>query len=241
MSTALFDIAGRTTVTDKTVQQIVDLILREGLRPGDKLPSVRELMQRLGVGRSSVREAVRTLVAAGIVEVSMGEGMSVCRGDTSILTWPLSWGLLMSDHATREVIEARQTVEVDLAGMAAERGTEEEIATIGRWLDAMRSSLGDPSLLSRADVEFHLAIGRAGHNSILYRVLETLQHIMRSWVLATIEQDLEYWTSGEYLREHTLLYDAIRSRDVQAAREARAKGLDVGVRTLQAAIERRQP
>lgn len=222
------------------MQQIVDLILCEGLRPGDKIPPMRELMQRLGVGRSSVREAVRTLVAAGIVEVSMGAGMSVCRGDTSILTWPLSWGLLMSDHATREVIEARRTVEVDLAGMAAERGTEEEIAAIGNWLSVMRSSLGDAYLLSRADVEFHLAIGRAGHNEILYRVLKTLEHIMRGWVVVTIERDPDYWASGEYMSEHSLLYEAIRSRDAQAAREARAKGLDLGARVLQAAIDRDQ-
>src|SRR5262245_35819330 len=88
----------RTTVADEIVKRLVDLILEGRLKPGDKLPSERELMDRLAVGRSSLREAIKMLRAIGVVDVAAGEGMFVGRGDASALTQPLSWGLLLSER-----------------------------------------------------------------------------------------------------------------------------------------------
>jgi GntR family transcriptional repressor for pyruvate dehydrogenase complex len=105
----------RGNVADEAVPRIVELFLEAGLRPGDRLPSERELMARLAVGRSSLREAVKTLVALGVIEVAVGSGMYVADGEASLITHPLFWGRLLSEQSTRDVVEARRVVEVELA------------------------------------------------------------------------------------------------------------------------------
>ncbi len=224
----------RTTLTDEIVKRLVGLILDQGLKPGDKLPSERELCARLSVGRSSLREAIKTMTALGVVEVAVGEGMFVGRGQSSILTKPLSWALLMGERSTRELIEARRVVEVELAGMAAERATEEEIATIAERLEAMRASLTDVDTYSRCDVEFHLAVARAGHNQVLHHVVDTLRQILRVWIVEVL---LSYEDKTESFNQHVPIYEAIRARDVQAARAAMRAHLDsAGARLLDVAL-----
>jgi GntR family transcriptional repressor for pyruvate dehydrogenase complex len=137
----------RTTVSEEIVKRLVSLILDAGLRPGDKLPSERELMARLAVGRSSLREAIKTLRALGIVKVTGGSGTFVANGNISALTQPLSWRLLMTEHITREVIEARRVVEVELASLAAERATPEDIAAISQRLETMKAATTDAEFL----------------------------------------------------------------------------------------------
>jgi DNA-binding FadR family transcriptional regulator len=227
----------RTSVADEIVKRLVHLILEGRLKPGDKLPSERELMQRLSVGKSSLREAVKTLRALGVIDVAVGEGMFVGRGETSLLSRPLSWGLLLSERSTQEAIEARSCVEAKLAALAAERATEAEIAAIGDRLDAMRASLHDPREYSRCDFAFHLTVAEAAHNRLLYQVLESLQHILRIWIVEVImgRDDL-----SESLGYHVATYQAIRARDSEAARRAVELAMERGGARLLATMARRE-
>jgi GntR family transcriptional repressor for pyruvate dehydrogenase complex len=204
----------RTTVADEIVKRLVDLILEGRLKPGDKLPSERELMDRLAVGRSSLREAIKTLRAVGVVDVATGEGMFVGRGDTSVLTQPLSWGLLLSERSAQEVIEARTVVEGKLAALAAERATDDELAAIAGWLDALRANVHDAEHYSRCDLEFHVAIARAAHNRVLAQVLESLRQILRVWIVEVLV-DMD---RAESVANHVAIYAPIRARDPEGAR-----------------------
>jgi GntR family transcriptional regulator, transcriptional repressor for pyruvate dehydrogenase complex len=207
----------RPSLSDEVVRRVVELILDEGLRPGDKLPSERELTARLSVGRSSLREAIKTLAALGVVEVAVGSGMYVADGESSLLTRPLSWGLLMGERSTREVIEARRVVEVELAGLAAERATEEEVAAIGEELALLGVNLADAEKFTRHDLAFHLAVARAAHNRVLYHVLDTLRHVLRAWFIEAFPRRAG---DSEMTRRHPRVYDAIRRRDAAGARQA---------------------
>jgi DNA-binding FadR family transcriptional regulator len=207
----------RTSVADEIVKRLVHLILEGRLKPGDKLPSERELMQRLSVGKSSLREAVKTLRALGVIEVAVGEGMFVGRGDSSLLSRPISWGLLLGERSAREAIEARSCVEAKLAALAAERATDQEIAAIGDRLAAMAASLRDPQEYSRCDFVFHLAVAHAAHNRLLCQVLESLQHILRIWIVEVIMGRADLTESYGY---HVATYEAIRARDPEAARRS---------------------
>jgi DNA-binding FadR family transcriptional regulator len=226
----------RELLTDDIVRRLVNLILEAGLRPGDKLPSERELMARLGVGRSSLREAVRTLAALGVVDVRVGSGMFVADGESSVLTMPLSWGLLMGERSAHEVVEARRVVEIELAGLAAERATEAEIASIGEKLALMRASLEDAEAFARNDLEFHLAIARAAHNQVLYHVIDTLRHVLRAWFVEVFPRRQD---SGEPIRNHEPILAAIRVRDPEAARRAMAEHLASGARWLDEVLRER--
>jgi DNA-binding FadR family transcriptional regulator len=193
-----------------------------GLTPGDKLPSERELMKRLAVGRSSLREAIKGLSTLGIIEVAAGSGMYVASGEPSALAKPISWGLLMSERSTRDVIDTRRAVEVELAGLAAERATQEDLAAINERLCLMRASADDLEAQVRFDLEFHLAIAQAAHSNVLYHVMETLRHVLRVWFR---EISASHLTFEERIARHTAIYDAIRAHEVGRSREVMAEHL----------------
>ncbi|MBI3973283.1 MAG: FadR family transcriptional regulator [Chloroflexi bacterium] len=227
----------RTTVTDEVVKRLIGLIIGESLRPGDRLPSERVLTARLGVGRGSLREAIRTLGAIGAIDVVMGDGMFVGRGETSLLAKPLQWGLLMSESSAREVMDARCLVESDLAGLAAARATDEEIDAIGRCLALMRSTPVDAVTFSSRDLDFHLAVARAAHNGLLFHVLSTLQQIVRVWIVETFRSDDAGFQ--EIIARHVAVYEAIRARNVQRAREAMTEHLTTAGARLLATLAHR--
>lgn len=213
----------RLTITDQIVERITAFILDERMRPGDKLPSERELMVRLGVGRSSLREAIKTLSAIGVVVVQIGDGMYVGSGQAAVLTKPLSWGLLIGDHTVREVTEARRLVEMELCAFAATRATDEQLAAISAELEAMRVGRDDAEAFTRADQAFHLAIATGAHNGVLYHVLETLRHVIRVWMFKTyISNPIRH----DGIIEHEAIEAALYAHDPDAARAAMAKHLD---------------
>lgn len=213
----------RLTITDQIVERITAFILDERMRPGDKLPSERELMVRLGVGRSSLREAIKTLSAIGVVVVQIGDGMYVGSGQAAVLTKPLSWGLLIGDHTVREVIEARRLVEMELSAFAAARATDEELAAISAQIAAMRAGHDDAEAFTQADQAFHLAVATGAHNGVLYHVLETLRHVIRVWMFKTyVSNPIRH----DGITEHEAIEAALRARDPEAARAAMAKHLD---------------
>lgn len=209
----------RMTVVDEIVERLIGLIVDEGLKPGDQLLPERELMARLSVGRSSLREAIKTLCALGVLEVRRGLGTYVGYGDTSILTKPLAWGLFLSQSNVQQVIEARSVIEVALAGWAAERATEDEITSIGQLLDQMEASRTDMESYVDLDMKFHRAIADAAHNTMLSHVLNIFQRVLRVWMETTY---IEAGGSEDSMVLHREIYEAIRSRDGQAAREIMA-------------------
>lgn len=213
----------RNRIPDEIAERITRYILDQGLKSGDKLPSERDLMARFGVGRSSLREAIKTLVAIGVVHVQVGDGMFVGRGEPAALTRLLSWSLLIGEHSIREVIEARRAVEQELVGLAATRATDAEIAAIGDILATLRANITDANVYSQYDEEFHLAIARAARNSVLYQVLDTLRSIVRIWIYKTF---VEYEDKDPGYYEHAAIYEALAARDVSAARAAIAAHLD---------------
>jgi len=228
----------RTTVVDEIVKRLVGLILEAGLKPGDKLPAERELMARLAVGRSSLREAIRTLSAIGVIEISQRKGIFVGDGQTSLLTRPLSWHLLMNEHTTNEVIEARRVVETELAALAAQRATEQDILTIGQRLSDIAACLDDASVFGRHDLAYHMAIAAAARSRVLYHVLETLQHVIRVWILQTVVRPE---VAADAILLHEPIYRAICARDPKGARQAMATCLNAGAEMLWSAIGGKRP
>jgi GntR family transcriptional repressor for pyruvate dehydrogenase complex len=229
----------RTKLTQEIITRLVSLIVDEGLSVGDKLPSERKLMAQLSVGRSSLREAISILSAIGVVDVSTGEGMFVGRGELSFITKPLSLGLLMGERSTSELVAARRLVEVELAGLAAKQTTEEEVAAIDEALQGMRAFQNAATKYSEADMAFHLAVGRGAHNGVLYHMLETLQHIIRVWILRSIDYE---GMPPDSLGEHVPIYLAIRARDKEAARRAMSEHLGkAGSRLLAVVSQGRAP
>jgi len=189
---------------------------------GDRIPSERELCQRLGVGRASLREALKALEIIGMIETRLGEGTFVCRR-SEFLSRPLLWAIASSlESEIDELIEARRSLEVELAGFAAERAGPADLELMKRYLQQMESSLDAPSMFLEADLGFHLAVGDSAHNRILRNALELMRNLMREWIAQALQlPDV----SAEALQQHTAIFRAITSHNPSEARLAMANHL----------------
>ena len=206
--------------------------MQSDLKPGDKLPAERELTESLRVGRSSLREAVKALRAVGAIDVVAGGGMYVGRGGSKALAKPLSWAVLLNASSLQQTIEAREILEVQLAPLAAERVTEEELTGLRHLLARMRAAHNAPEAYLSADVQFHLTIARASKNDILYYALEMLQHVTSAWIRRSLHK-----THCEplSLAEHQTIYEALAAHNPSQAREAMRAHLSAASQRLLAA------
>lgn len=159
-------------LSDQVAAQLQTLVTSNTIRPGEKLPSERELCELLGVSRTVVREAVRSLVVKGLLEVRRGGG-TVVRAPDPVLVSEMMTMMLRSgggDVSFTHVQEVRRLLEVEIAGLAAERRSDADLALIEAQLQRMVEHTANPEQWAEADVAFHAAIATATHNP-LYPVL----------------------------------------------------------------------
>ena len=176
----------RTTLTADICRKMVGQLIRGSWAEGEKIPSERELCEKLGVGRASLREALKALEIMGMIETRLGDGTYVCNR-SEFFSRPLLWAIASSSEAdARELVEARTLIEVELAGLAAEHANDENLKEIAKYIDVMEASKKKPEEFVQADVSFHLAIGRAASNSILMNALHLIRNLLQQWILSAV-------------------------------------------------------
>lgn len=206
----------RPLMVDEVIDRLIALVVSENLKPGDKLPTERELMAKLAIGRSTLREAIKTLSAVGALEVKRSSGIIVGHGDSSILAKPLAWGMFLSRSSVGEVIEARRVIEAALAGWAAERRTAEDLSILDTLIEMLEKNQNNKHEYIEYDLRFHLAIANAARNKILRQVLNIFQHLLRVWMQITYDE-----TQGprDSMIAHHKLIEAIHAKDPESARQ----------------------
>jgi len=206
----------RTTLTADICRKLVAHLIRGDWAAGDKIPPERLLCQQLGVGRASLREALKALEIMGMIETRLGEGTFV-RKRADFFARPLLWAITGTDVSdARELVEARKLIEVELAGLAAQRATPEDLAKMGEMLDLMEKSGNDHERFLEADLGFHLAIAEAGHNTILLNAILLIRNLMREWVSSALARQ---GVSEEALDQHKQIFLAIAKRRREQARD----------------------
>ncbi|MGP8243142.1 MAG: FadR/GntR family transcriptional regulator [Bryobacteraceae bacterium] len=210
----------RTTLSQALFEKLVGHVVNGDWKEGDRLPSERELSEQLGIGRASLREALKALELLGMVESRVGDGTFVCpRSD--FLSRPLLWAITGADRTElRELMEARTVLEENIAAFAAERATPEELRKIKAAIEEMRAHVDEPAQSLEADMRFHVAIAEAAHNPILSNADQLVRNLVKQWIL------LKHKIPGEpakSLRQHERIYDAVVHRDPAGAREAMRK------------------
>jgi GntR family transcriptional repressor for pyruvate dehydrogenase complex len=159
---------------------LLDYLLAGNVSPGTRLPSERQLAEELGVGRSVVREALKSLGLLGLVEVRQGDGTYLRRVESELLPRVIEWGLLLGERRTADLIEARQHLEVVTAQLAAARRDDDDVAALAAALRCMREAGSDIEAFVTADVAFHLRVAHAAGNTVLSDVLRNIQCMRRS-------------------------------------------------------------
>lgn len=220
MSQAMEEIEIRG-VSDAISERILKLISTGVLKPGDALPPQRQLASQLGVSLSSLREALHALSAIGVIQVKRGCGTFVCDHPADSLVKQLDWALLLQEEETRELFEARRVIDVSMAGYAAERATEEQIAHLIALFEEMMESwkARDLDRLDEQDVRFHLAVAEAAGNSLLLHLAQSLYAVVDQFI-----QAVPHTKVG--MENHRRVLKAIVERDPAEARTAMRVLLD---------------
>jgi GntR family transcriptional repressor for pyruvate dehydrogenase complex len=151
-------------VVSLAIARIKDALLRKALKPGDYLPSEIELTKTLGIGKSSVREAVKMLQAMGVVEVRRGHGTLVRRHPGPDYLSPLVFQLIMESGYPDDLIELRLMFEPAAAVMAMERATPEDHERIRGALERLERAVASGTPAAEDDIAFHVAILDATKN-----------------------------------------------------------------------------
>lgn len=226
----------RTTLTADIYRKLVSHIIRGVWRPGDRIPAERQLGQSLGVGRASLREALKALEIMGMIETRLGDGTYVCQR-SEFLSRPLLWAITSSSETeVHELVEARKLIETELAGLAAERATADDLKQIGAHLDRMERSVNVTSEFLQADIEFHLAVGQAAHNNILMNALHLIRNLLQEWIGSTLQAE---GIAQRALEHHKAIFVAVAKKNGPAARAAMAAHLEEMARFFVAAQTKR--
>lgn len=210
----------RNTIANEIADELREMIQSGKLKPGDYLEPQKVLADRFGVGLSTVRESIQLLAAVGLVESHPGKGTWVRKDAFDLIFNYKDIKTRLGDLKAEQVYEARSIIEVGLTRFAAERAKPEDMEKIWQALNDMQAAIQDEQAFVKADLEFHLAVARAGHNELLeqfyYLVRELLSEVITEMVsLPQVKEE-----SIQLQRSIAL---AIESRNVRKAQNAALK------------------
>lgn len=217
-----FEQIKQTRVADEVARQIEEQLAQGTLKPGEKLPSERELAKVLNVSRPSIREALHKLEARRILSKDPGGSAYVSDEIGQSFTDPLMELLVNNYEAPFELLEIRYVLEGTAAFYAAQRCTEDDKIIIRQRYDALQKAHEDKKadVEATADIEFHLAIAEASHNAMLVHLMRSLFKVLHKSVLFSFAAFYARPTVRSALPDqHKDVMDAIISGDACLARE----------------------
>jgi GntR family transcriptional regulator, transcriptional repressor for pyruvate dehydrogenase complex len=217
-----FEAIRKNKVYEEVARQIERLILKK-LRPGDKLPSERELAEMLGVSRSSIRDAIRSLELMGLVEPRQGAGTIVCEVSAESLVNPLSNLLVRQQQQVSELLDFRKMLEPPLAARAATHASDEEVAEMEEILRRQDEKLRLGRLAIEEDSEFHYSVAMASENTVVLKVLDILMDLLRETRERSLQLDGRPQKS---LAGHRRILAAIKRHDGEAAKAAMRRHIE---------------
>jgi GntR family transcriptional regulator, transcriptional repressor for pyruvate dehydrogenase complex len=208
----------RLSLVETIIEQLVNYIQID-LKPGDKMASERELIEELGVGRSSLREAIRALEVMGLVEARLGEGTFVTTDKSIRFQKPLEWGVFGAKKTVKDVFEARSIIEVAIMPLVVEKIDDLQISEMKLLLKSMENVNEDHDLLKylNLDFVFHKNLADYADNDILREVINLTHRILEE------ERTRDLLTKKVYvesLENHRKIVDALVAHDVDFSVQA---------------------
>ncbi|RIX97573.1 transcriptional regulator NanR [Aureimonas flava] len=217
----------RRKLSTEVYERLKAMITTGELRPGDQMPSERELMERFGVGRPAIREAMQALGGMGLLAISHGERARVLSLTPRSLFGQVDRAaeimLTTSPGALDHLKEARIFFERGIVRQAAERAGPADVAALGALLAEQRAALGDPDRFIRTDMRFHARIAAVPGNPIFEAVAESMLGWLRQY-----HNELLIWSGKENvtLLEHEEILQCIADRDPAAAEASMVRHLE---------------
>jgi GntR family transcriptional repressor for pyruvate dehydrogenase complex len=228
-------------VSTQIADQIRSSILSGEFSPGDKLPPERELAEMFGVSRPSVREALNILSAAGLVMSYQGGGTVVLSLVETSGGNPLSELIRSEQERALDVIEVRKGMESWTAFYAAQRALPEDIRRMEEIINGMERNLDGLKPSEDLDANLHIVIARATHNIVWVHLMQSLFDAMKEFQ-QTVWRAVYLTKEDHHLlfSHHRRIFEAIRAKDTEAAREAMADHLTFAEQRSSAYVTRQQ-
>ena len=218
----------KRAISEKVFRHILDLVRKGVLLPGQRLPSERDLAESMGVGRPSLREALRALALMRVLEIRQGEGIFVSQLTPEELLEPLHFFLSLDQHSLDALFEARMAIEPSSVAIAALKIDEDTLQRLWRVMTRGADAANDPELFGEIDVEFHRLILEATENPFLIRVAQSFHELGKaSRHITTGLPGVAYQAHVD----HGEILAALEARSPERAREAMLQHL----RNVQAA------
>lgn len=206
----------RTTLSEQVAVQIADMISSGRWKPGQKLPSEAELCKAFGISRPSVREALKSLAFAGLVEMRTGQGSYVADGPTKFLDRLCAHGLLNSQESVADLTTARLALESELVVLCAQRATDEELDKVSALVERIHSC-GSDEEFHALDLEFHFTIALYSRSRILSQLLRAVRNLLQELIEKSAELPGDRQLTYE---QHLKIVTALKDRNARAARRA---------------------
>ncbi|HAK47584.1 MAG TPA: hypothetical protein DCO79_16890 [Spirochaeta sp.] len=208
----------KSRLSEEVLKRLQSMILDGTFSTGDQLPSERELAEQFQVSRASIREALRVLETLGFLysKVGVGGGTFVQKVSIEALLNPFSEILGNEKQVIIEMLEFRKLLETEIARLAAERHTDDDLINIEKSLNEMRSDIAAGGIGVAGDTAFHDALATACHNSVFENMLSMAKGLLVKTRQTTLQIDGQPEKS---LSDHIEIFNAIKDRDMVLSEE----------------------
>ncbi|NLX76285.1 MAG: FadR family transcriptional regulator [Clostridiaceae bacterium] len=215
----LLDPMDNRSVVDRIIARITNAIISGELLPGQKIPTESELCESMHVGRNSVREAIKVLVAMGVLYIKRAEGTFVAEGFSDRMLDPMVYGLILEGGNTRYLIELRRMLDVGVLNLAIQNATDEDIEKLKQSFAGFCETVRDnPSIdeILDADIKFHRTLEKAVHNPLVEKICNVVERLSRATRARATEQFLSKKELDRICELHQRIIDALENRDEAA-------------------------
>jgi len=222
----------RGTLADQVTERLLEYIEGQHLKPGDLLPSESSLATSFGVSRPVVREALKNLEGKGVIEIVNGKGALVRPIDSDPLRMFFQRAMQMERSTMLELMEIRKGLEVQAVMLAAQRRDETDLRAIRQVVQAMREHMQEVDIYTRLDVDFHLRIATASHNTMMVYLIDSIRDALRSTVAAGLQSRGRDLHIEAVQRTHEMLVDTLEKGDVEESMRVMTHHFDEAIAAL---------
>lgn len=223
----------RSNVVEDIIETFKQAMIQGNLRPGDRLPSEAELVEQFGVGRGTLREAMKKLEALGVVNIQQGDGTYIVDRPSSALLRPLEFAIMLEARMGMDLYELRSLIEVGYCQLAAMKATDEDWERIEEAQEAYEAyarSVGrDVDTHTQLDLDFHFAVIDATHSPLVIRVSQTVEKIFFTSIRSTLTKTAG-WEYG--IESHQRIVEAMRSGNAEDIRRTVVESLSYWAKEL---------
>lgn len=219
---SLMDPMNNKSIVDQITTRITNAIINGELLPGQRIPTETELCESMQVGRNSVREAIKALVAMGVLNIRRAEGTFVAEGFSDRMLDPMVYGLILEGGNSTAMIELRRLFDIGILKLAIEKSNEEDINKMKKAMSELRKVMEKPSdkdEIQDADIRFHKTLESAVHNPLVEKISVVIERLSRPTRVRAVENFIQKDELNEMLQMHEQMLKVVLEKDETAVSE----------------------